>query len=82
VHLSTVHHPVIGDPVYGPKRRKYPTGAHGLTKAVADILAGAQRQMLHAWKLTCVHPVSGEALTFESPLPKDLSEILDALRPL
>lgn len=82
VHCSAIHHPIIGDPVYGPKRRKYPTGAHGLTKSVADILAGARRQMLHAWRLSCNHPVSGEALAFQSPLPKDLSEILDALRQL
>ena len=80
VHLSTVHHPIIGDPVYGPKRRKYPAGAHGLTKAVADILATAGRQMLHAWKLSCEHPVSGEHLIFESKIPKDMQSVLDALR--
>ena len=82
VHCAAIHHPIIGDPVYGPKRRRFPTGAYGLSKAVADILAGAQRQMLHAWRLTCAHPESGEVLTFESPLPGDIRDILESLRQL
>ena len=80
VHCAAIHHPIIGDPVYGPKRRKYPTGAYGLSKTVADILAGAQRQMLHAWKLTCIHPTTGELLTYESAIPDDMSRLLEALR--
>ena len=80
VHCAAIHHPIIGDPIYGPKRGKYPTGAYGLSKTVADGLAGAKRQMLHAWKLACTHPATGEQLAFESPLPGDMSELLEALR--
>jgi 23S rRNA pseudouridine1911/1915/1917 synthase len=80
VHCSAIHHPIIGDPAYGPKRRKYPTGAYGLSKAVAHILAGAQRQMLHAWRLACEHPISAEPLVFESAIPQDMQAVLDALR--
>jgi 23S rRNA pseudouridine1911/1915/1917 synthase len=38
------------------------------------------RQALHAQRLSLVHPVSGEALNFEAPLPSDLSGALEALR--
>ena len=79
VHCSAIHHPIIGDPVYGPKRRKYPSGAYGLSKAVADTLAGVQRQMLHAWKLICAHPVSGERLVFKSAIPEDMSKLIEAI---
>lgn len=82
VHCSAIQHPVVGDPVYGPGRRKQLTGAYGVPKATADILAAARRQMLHAWRLACSHPANGEPLLFESPLPADMSEILAALRRL
>ena len=80
VHCAAIHHAIIGDPVYGPKRRKYPTGAYGLSKEVADLLAGVKRQMLHAWRLACTHPISGEQLTFESPVPQDMRDLLNTLR--
>ena len=38
------------------------------------------RQALHAWRLAFVHPGSGEAVAFESPLPEDLSGLLESLR--
>jgi len=38
------------------------------------------RQALHAWRLAFVHPASGEAVRFESPLPADLQELLERLR--
>lgn len=80
VHCAAIHHPIIGDPLYGPRRRKYPTGAFGLSKEVADLLAGARRQMLHAWQLAFDHPIGGEPLVFESALPEDMADLLDALR--
>jgi 23S rRNA pseudouridine1911/1915/1917 synthase len=41
--------------------------------------AGFARQALHAWRLALVHPASGAALAFDSPLPPDLCALLDAL---
>jgi 23S rRNA pseudouridine1911/1915/1917 synthase len=38
------------------------------------------RQALHAWRLGFVHPASGEAVRFESPLPQDLDQLLESLR--
>ncbi|MGI6374475.1 MAG: RluA family pseudouridine synthase [Anaerolineae bacterium] len=65
VHLASIGHPVIGDRTYGPRRA----------------MPGVSRQMLHAWRLSFEHPVSGEALSFEAPLPKDFCEVLARLRP-
>ncbi|MCZ4262411.1 RluA family pseudouridine synthase [Limimaricola sp. G21655-S1] len=77
VHMSHAGHALIGDPVYGG-RRKLSEKAHG-TAAVA--LAGRfGRQALHAASLGFAHPVTGEKLRFESPLPADMAELLSALR--
>ncbi len=74
VHLAAVGRPVVGDPVYGGKhKRQVGSGAERL-------FAGAQRQMLHAWRLGFTHPASGEKLTFEAPLPHDFSDLLEKLR--
>lgn len=42
----------------------------------------AERQMLHAWKLSFPHPVTGEQLSFEAPIPDDLRAIIDCLDPV
>jgi 23S rRNA pseudouridine1911/1915/1917 synthase len=67
VHLSFVGHPLLGDTVYGRRRAKGP-------------VASFPRQALHAMTLGFVHPITGEAMRFESPLPDDFARLLDALR--
>jgi len=76
VHCAALGYPVVGDPVYGNRRgrRLKRMGAAG------DPLAGAKRQMLHAWRLTLTHPRSGHRLFFESPLPDDMARLLVKLR--
>jgi 23S rRNA pseudouridine1911/1915/1917 synthase len=76
VHFAHRRHALVGDPVYGG-RLALPKGA---SEHVIDTLRGFKRQALHAAKLGFVHPVSGENMTFEAPLPDDLSSLLDALR--
>ncbi|MFO7709682.1 MAG: RluA family pseudouridine synthase [Desulfobacterales bacterium] len=78
VHCAAIHHPVVGDPVYAP-RRALPAL---LPVAVRSILAGVRRQMLHAWRLEFSHPVTGERLRFESPPPADMLELIAALAPV
>lgn len=58
VHLSSIGLPIIGDDLYGNRN---------------CILPGANRQLLHAWKLSLPHPATGEMMTFTSPLPADFS---------
>jgi 23S rRNA pseudouridine1911/1915/1917 synthase len=70
VHLASVGHPLLGDPVYGRARP-----AHRELLKKLDF----RRQALHAAALGFVHPVSKENLTFESALPRDIQELLEAL---
>jgi 23S rRNA pseudouridine1911/1915/1917 synthase len=68
VHLQSLGHPLVGDPVYGKKRRP-----------AASVLAGFSRQALHAERLEFVHPASGKPSAWHAPLPPDMRELLDAL---
>ena len=77
VHLSHAGHGLVGDPTYGGKR-KLPKRA--LPDIAAEAVAAFPRQALHAAVLGFDHPVSGEVMRFESPIPKDMAELLDALR--
>ncbi|MEM7488209.1 MAG: RluA family pseudouridine synthase [Pseudomonadota bacterium] len=74
VHMRHVGHALVGDPVYGGGRRL--SGIH----PAADAVSGFPRQALHAETLGFVHPVSGDTLRFEAPLPGDMAELLGALR--
>ena len=66
VHLKSIGHPLIGDPVYGEARWK------GLPGPVRAPLRGFPRPALHAWRLELEHPVSRQALILEAPLPEDM----------
>ncbi|MCU0907956.1 MAG: RluA family pseudouridine synthase [Rhodobacteraceae bacterium] len=74
VHMAHAGHGLVGDPVYGGKRR-LPAAAPGAAQAAAF-----PRQALHAATLGFIHPVSGAALRFEAPLPPDMAALLAALR--
>ncbi len=74
VHLSAVGAPIVGDPIYG--------GAPPV-RLPAELLAKVRvikRQALHASSLAFDHPVTGERISINSPLPADMSELLQALR--
>lgn len=77
VHLAHAGHGLVGDPVYGG-RRKLSDRALG-TGAIAA-LQDFGRQALHAATLGFIHPVSGERLEFEAPLAPDMAALLDLLR--
>ncbi|MBV1776049.1 RluA family pseudouridine synthase [Burkholderiaceae bacterium DAT-1] len=66
VHLSHAGFPILGDDKYGD----FP-----LNKALQR--AGLKRMFLHAWRLNLKHPLSGEMLSLEAPLPKELQRYLD-----
>lgn len=77
VHMAHAGHGLIGDPVYGGKRR-LPKDALG--EAARDALGRFPRQALHAAQLGFVHPVSGETLRFEAAVPPDVANLLTVLR--
>ncbi|WP_111498173.1 23S rRNA pseudouridine(1911/1915/1917) synthase RluD [Marinobacter bohaiensis] len=76
VHMAHIRHPLVGDPVYGG-RMQLPKGC---TPELQDVLRGFQRQALHARRLTLMHPASGEEMTWEAPLPEDMTALVEALR--
>ena len=75
VHLAHVGYPIVGDPVYGGRRR-IPAGA---TPQLLAALEGFRRQALHAARLEFVHPKSGKSVSYEAPLPDDFGKLLAAL---
>lgn len=68
-HLEAVGHPVAGD-------RRY--GDFAWNRAARQRW-GLRRMFLHAWRLELPHPVTGEPLRLEAPLPSDLAEVLSRL---
>jgi len=66
VHMASIGHPLVGDPVYGRSGK-----AHG--KLLKDI--GFHRQALHAAELGFTHPVTKRKLSFSSPMPPDMQEL-------
>lgn len=63
VHAKYLGHPVVGDTVYGIKKQKFRLNG----------------QLLHAFRLSFVHPTTGEEMTFEAPLPDYFTEVLNKL---
>ncbi|MBT9244159.1 RluA family pseudouridine synthase [Gemmobacter fulvus] len=77
VHMAHAGHGLIGDQTYGGKRKVAPKA---VGEAAADLANGFPRQALHAATLGFIHPLSGEELQFEAPLPADMQALVDALR--
>ncbi|NCO87772.1 MAG: RluA family pseudouridine synthase [Rhodobacterales bacterium] len=77
VHLAHCGHSLIGDPVYGGRRKlsEKAVGAAGVA-AAHDF----PRQALHAATLGFVHPVSGEEMSFEAGMPQDMADLVAALQ--
>ncbi len=69
VHLKSIAHPLVGDPLYGEARWK------GCPRPVQKALRDFPRPALHAWKLAFSHPVDGHELAFEAPVPEDLARL-------
>ena len=70
VHMASIGHPLVGDATYGKR------------KCGDAVLDGFPRQALHAWQLGLLHPVSHEAMQWESAMPDDFTQLLDRLRSL
>jgi len=75
VHLAHIGFPLVGDPLYGGRRR-IPAG---LSLELRTALQDFPRQALHARRLELAHPVTARELEWESPLPADLQELIAAL---
>ena len=76
VHMQHIKHPIIGDPLYGGAL-KLPKGA---TEGLVDALRGFKRQALHAEVLEFAHPLTGQPVRAEAPLPADMRALMKVLR--
>ncbi len=63
VHAKHIGHPVVGDPLYGYKTQRF----------------ALKGQLLHAFRLTLTHPVTGKEMTFEAPMPEYFRHVLEIL---
>ena len=68
VHMQYTRHPIVGDPVYTTYAPREESAQLGLA-----------RQFLHSYRIGFTHPITGKELRFSDNLPRDLSEVLDAL---
>lgn len=71
VHMASIGHPLLGDPVYGRNRPEH-----------RDVLRtlNFKRQALHAARLGFIHPVTSASMAFESKMPHDMQDLFTALR--
>ena len=70
VHLASIGHALLGDPVYG----RTPSRLRPMLQQL-----GFRRQALHAAQLGFVHPITGETVHFSSPIPQDMAELIKEL---
>lgn len=76
VHMTHIHHPLIGDTVYSARKRL----PAGISIPLQQEISAFPRQALHARKLRLIHPGTQEPMEFSSPLPEDMQALLFALK--
>jgi len=76
VHMAHVGHGLIGDPVYGGRRK---LAARAIGAGAVAAIEGFGRQALHAASLGFIHPTRKEFLNFQAPMPDDMQALQDAL---
>ncbi len=75
VHMAHIGHAIVGDPVYGGGRSR----ARGLSQDAQAAITALGRQALHATSLGFVHPLNNDLLSYNSPLPPDMANLLSSL---
>jgi len=75
VHMAHLHHPVVGDPVYGGRLRL----PKGCSELLAEQLRSFKRQALHAVKLSLVHPVTRKKMSWVASVPQDMGALMEML---
>ncbi len=74
VHMAHIGHPLVGDTVYG---NSFKTKSNILNPIIKNAISKLNRQALHAASLTFQHPATGKVMSFSSPLPQDMAELID-----
>ncbi len=81
VHMSSINHPIFGDPTYGGRKMVYGSELPKMKSRIDNLLEIMKRQALHAKTLGFIHPNKKEKVFFDSELPEDFAELLNELRP-
>ena len=76
VHMAHIAHPLIGDPLYGGRPRP-PKGA---SQEFMQVLRNFDRQALHATMLRLFHPITGEQMQWDAPIPEDMQQLIKVLQ--
>lgn len=77
VHMASIDHPLLGDGTYGGKRLKLMKGA---SEELSQALREYRHQALHAAHIEFIHPIKGEEMSFDAPLPADFVRLIELLR--
>lgn len=75
VHMAHIHHPLVGDAVYGGRLK----ASQHMDAELIRALRAFPRQALHAAQLGLVHPASGDPMVWQAPLPGDMAKLLNLL---
>ena len=78
-HMAHLGCAVFGDPQYGGRRKALNALRGSLAREAAALLRGIDRQALHAWRLSLLHPIRRERMEFTAPLPEDMARVLENL---
>ena len=73
VHLTSIGHPIVGDPLYGSKGRK--KLREKVSVEFDEAVCSLKRQALHAYLLGFVHPIKGNKILYKSELPFDIASL-------
>ena len=77
VHLSSSGNPIIGDKKYGKNRSKL---IKNVDKCIANYIISFERQALHAYYLSFIHPIKKKKIKIISKLPSDFNELISKLK--
>lgn len=82
VHMQHMGHPVIGDPLYGLVRQECTSllKKADIEGEERDKVLDYPRQALHAWKIDFVHPATGDDMSFEADMPKDMLNLKNIIK--
>jgi len=73
VHMHSIGHPLVGDPIYNKKPRK-------VAQEIGQLIMSFPRQALHAQRLELIHPKTGKPIMWEAELPEDIGKLMLKLR--
>ncbi|MBD3666691.1 MAG: RluA family pseudouridine synthase [Kangiella sp.] len=80
VHMASLGHPVIGDPLYAGRHGRQAGPGGGLPEAAKKALTDCKGQALHAYILGFIHPISGDKVRFESKKISYINKLCDIFR--